>query len=122
MPRPHGGRANGDSNSAAQFDHRGATRSAAINLFSLPTFPPTFDLAAGTFRLRRLHPGDAAALARASQDEESLRSADPTGLTEATAAAEIADADELWAAGKAARFAIVPADGNRLLGTINLTF
>jgi [ribosomal protein S5]-alanine N-acetyltransferase len=110
------------SNSAAQFDHRGATRSAAINLFSLPTFPPTFDLAAGGFRLRRLHPGDAAALARASQDEESLRWADPTGLTEATAAAEIADADELWAAGRAARFAIVPADGNRLLGTINLTF
>ena len=85
----------------------------------MPTFPTTFDLAGEGFRLRRLLAGDAAALARASQDEESLRWADPTGLTEAAAAAEIAEAEELWSTGKVARFAIVAADGDRLLGTIN---
>ena len=88
----------------------------------MPTFPTTFDLAGEGFRLRRLLAGDAAALARASQDEESLRWADPTGFTEAAAADEIAEAEELWSTGKAARFAIVAADGDRLLGTINLSF
>jgi RimJ/RimL family protein N-acetyltransferase len=88
----------------------------------MPIFPTDFDLAAGVFRLRRLVPGDAPALARLRQDGETMRWAFPSGTTDAEAEAEIAAADELWASGETAHFAIVSRDRNRLLGTISLTF
>lgn len=46
----------------------------------------------------------------------------PSGGSEDEAEAAIIAADEMWASGEAAVFAVVPLDQDDLLGTINLTF
>lgn len=49
-----------------------------------------------------------------------MRWAHPSGSTDAAAA--VVAADELWAKGEAAEFAIVPAESGNLIGTINIKF
>src|SRR5262245_8310610 len=89
----------------------------------VPPFPSEIDLTSDGFRLRRLVVGDAPALARLRQDEETLRWTQPAGGTVADAQVAIDAANQMWINGEAAEFAIVSLEAEEeLLGGINLTF
>jgi RimJ/RimL family protein N-acetyltransferase len=73
--------------------------------------------------VRRLAAGDAVALARIWQDDETMRWSHPGGCSGAEeAAAAIVHADEEWGQGEAAGFAIVGAVDDIMVGGVHVTF
>ena len=80
------------------------------------------ELADGVVRLRRFRPEDAPAVARACDDPETARFIPgmPTPYTEDDARAYLRRCERVWNVGGHRPFAIVPGDGEELLGAMEV--